>query len=99
MDDAEKSRKKLEWLNSKWTQPRICPICNSTSWSVDQYSAAVPLWQASTLTLSPIYPLTSIHCNVCGYTMFFNDVIMGLSEPANIEPKKEGSEPKKEEAK
>jgi hypothetical protein len=98
MDDREKEQKKLIWLNSKWTQSRNCPICNSASWTIDKYSAAVPLWQESTLALSPVYPLTVIHCTVCGYTMFFNDVIMGLSEPANIEPKKE-SEPKKEEAK
>ena len=79
--DDDRRTKILTWIDKNWNQDRKCPICNSRSWNVNDITGAVPTFKNETVTLSEVFPFIIVGCNVCGYSLFFNEVVMGLSPP------------------
>src|SRR5262245_17440369 len=80
----------MEWLGKNWHTPKVCPICCSNSWIISDSLVALYHLLADGLLRSggPLYPLFSVTCGVCGYTLLFNSVIAGLT----IEEPKKNSE-------
>ena len=73
------------WLNENWLKPRRCPICGDTQWGIAPTFAQIP---AATVGLLDARqrsnPCVALISRKCGYTMFFNAIVMGLL------PKSEG---------
>ncbi len=76
--DREKAE---EWLTSQWSGLKECPICQQNIWnmpnelvSVNEYRGAGVMALGSTAS----FPFVMVVCSFCGYTMFFNAVVMGL---------------------
>lgn len=63
------------WLiERKYPLPR-CPICDSHSWLLAR--DIVQLEQYRPID-NGVYPVAKVHCKTCGYTMFFDAVVVGL---------------------
>jgi hypothetical protein len=70
----------LDWTKKHWKSSGACPICGSTNWNIgDHLVLPITLGKDSSLMLGgPGYPHVLLISNPCGYTIFFNAVIMQL---------------------
>lgn len=74
--------KVVNWLNSQWQGPKLCPICKNNNWSVSEKPVELREFHGPGLVVGgPIYPLISITCKVCGHMLLFNAIIAGLLVP------------------
>lgn len=78
MTDDDMMKRKIDWINSKWVGEKKCPICQNIAWNFNKDSAALSITKGLDIQLGTFYPLTVVNCKVCGYTIFFNEVIMGF---------------------
>jgi predicted nucleic-acid-binding Zn-ribbon protein len=94
--DAQKFQ---DWLNTKWKGAKQCPICHSNDWNLSPRLVEVREYSGGSLDLGkPVFALVNITCNVCGYTLLFNAVVVGLAKsgkkqtasPKDVEKPKEG---------
>jgi predicted nucleic-acid-binding Zn-ribbon protein len=93
MEYAEYRERAEKWLNSKWTNDKICPLCNTNDWSI----AALAEISMRTTELGRVYtslaiPVIPVTCANCGYVMFISalvtDVLDGAeSERVEVDPK------------
>lgn len=68
-----------EWLAEKWKQDVVCPVSKHNNWIVGDYLVR-PLTETANGTKigGPGFPFAVLICGGCGYTLFFNAVVMGL---------------------
>jgi hypothetical protein len=63
----------IHWIGSKWPEARRgCIVCGENNWGVGDNIVRLQTREG------PAYPSVAVVCNVCGYTMLFNAVRMGL---------------------
>lgn len=88
LSDAEKQLVK-ERLD-KFTLEPICPVCNTSDWLIaDHVVLPIPISGSKQLLLGGVsYPQIMVISTPCGYTRFFNAVVLGVVVAA--EPKKAG---------
>lgn len=70
------------WLNSKWTNNNRCPISGDNSWRVGDFIVHTAAYSGVMMS-GPTYPHVAVICSSCGYTIFFNAVMMGITEARN----------------
>ena len=76
-------------LEAKWTHQRQCPLCKNKKWIPgDNILVIHPYTDPIAIAGGPYYPIVPITCSNCGYTIFINAKILGLSAP-----KEEGEAP------
>ena len=70
--------KKIEKL---WPEPRRCPVCGSTGWSLlDRVMEIREFERGALSTGGKLIPLVSITCSTCGHTLLFNAITLGVVE-------------------
>jgi hypothetical protein len=79
-DEKEALRQQaITWLNQHWLEPRMCPICHTRIWAVnDPIIVDVYSGPERRLLGGPAYVFVPVACSTCAYTMMFNAVQMGL---------------------
>lgn len=72
-------RAKVEaWLEKQdWFREGKCPICGDDHWAVGDHIVQ-PIRFGPMAFGGPSYPQVMLISNKCGYTLYFNAVIMGL---------------------
>lgn len=72
-------------LKDKWVREVDCPICQSNEWVPGQILAQAPEYPSSGLPrfaqigAGRAYPLVAVFCTNCGYTVFFNSLVAGIT--------------------
>jgi hypothetical protein len=87
-----------KFLNEKWKGQKLCPVCQSNKWGVSDKPVELREFTPGAFVVGgPVYPLVSVTCNVCGHTLLFNAIVMGVvdrdtttpsEQPAPAEPPK-----------
>ena len=67
-----------EWIEKVWIGSKKCPICESEEWLVCKISEVREYGGGSFNVGSPVMPVIPVICNICGYTMLFNAIKMGI---------------------
>jgi hypothetical protein len=100
----EETKKITDWIFQHWkAQSKTCPVCTSNAWTVGPYlvdvRSRVP--GGGVIVGGPVYPEAVLVCLVCGYTMFFNALTMGVvkEKPKEKEKVEENLEQKAQEEK
>ena len=75
------------WLRAHWTQGFKCPVSGHENWVVGDYVVQSPLMSPTTGFPVPglTYPFVPVFCGACGYTLFFNAVMIGIWRAASPE--------------
>lgn len=69
------------WIDEHWKGQRKCPICENSRWSIGEVVGEVQQMHVNRRLLGEsLYPLVVVTCAVCGYTLMFNAVVIGLLE-------------------
>jgi hypothetical protein len=66
------------WLKSHWVQSRNCPICGDIQWGIGPTLVQMPVSALGRHAAPRTNPCVSLVSRKCGFTMYFNAVIMGL---------------------
>ena len=85
----EERNKAAEWFRTHWTQNYPCPVSGDNKWAIAEH-LIMPITSAGAggLLLGGVgYPQIMIICGGCGFTLYFNAVMIGIVVPA--EPPKE----------
>lgn len=72
-EHLERKQELVDRLTRRWSQPRTCPICASSSWQVDDGATV----RADTGGAYPLFPVT---CQTCGYVFFVNLAVAGAGD-------------------
>jgi len=84
-------QKVVAWLNEQWGGPKVCPVCGHNDWAIlERVWEAREYRKGGLVVGGEILPLISIMCNVCGYTMMFNAIAVGLVERAEKKEEEHG---------
>lgn len=76
--DIEKA---MAWIDEHWKGKKACPICENTKWLVGDAAGEVrAMPENARLVSGSKYPLVLVTCQVCGYTLLFNAIVIGLVE-------------------
>lgn len=67
-----------KWLARAWTEPALCPLCNSNEWAVGFVVELRSFAQGRLAQMSPTIPVFPVSCNVCGYTFTVNALVAGV---------------------
>jgi|GEM_PF-591601 len=82
MEQKITKEKIVEWLNRQWQGPKICPICRNNNWHIIENPVELREFHGGTLVVGgPVYPLISVTCSICGYTLLFNAIVARLLIP------------------
>ncbi len=75
----EKQEKAIKWLEEKWKNKQ-CECCGENDWEVLDHLVTPVRYDESGISLSNVrlIPQIIIVCINCGYTKYFNSVIMGI---------------------
>jgi predicted nucleic-acid-binding Zn-ribbon protein len=74
------------WWQKHWHGPVACPICQSNDWDTGTHVAQAPRHgEYAFLFGTNTYPYIVVMCKICGYTLFFNAVKVGVVEPYSPE--------------
>jgi|SRR6266851_7287524 len=65
------------WLKDYWPQRR-CPICQQSNWGLIPQFAHLSLGPLGPQLRPRTMPCVALMCNVCGHTVLFNALKMGL---------------------
>jgi len=80
-----------EWLNKHWRDGRQCPICQNSNWNISNMLYEFRVFHDGNLVIGgPVYPAVAVTCNVCGHTLFFNALKIGIIKSPQGEDKKNG---------
>ena len=80
----------LKWLNHNWQGQKLCPICQKNNWNISDTVYEIREFQGGGLVVGgPVYPTIGVICNVCGHTLFFNALKLGIIKGP---PKKDGGD-------
>jgi hypothetical protein len=83
LTNEEKARI-TKWINDKWIgNNQLCPICGNSNWVLgDHLVQPVTIGDHNSLMLGGAgYPQVMLISPTCGYTMFLNAVIIGITAP------------------
>jgi len=81
MELSEEQRAKiLEWFDSKWPIPNICPVCNSEQWGILDRVFRFPEFNPPIHRLEMNVPVILLVCQICGYILFFSAEAVGIIE-------------------
>lgn len=83
--DAEITDKRIEVdfnriaqiLEEKWPEPRKCPICSNENWDISNRIFTL----RGVFKLSEAYPVVAVTCTNCGFSRFFNLIVLGILKP------------------
>lgn len=78
----------IKKLNSFWKEIPICIVCKNNVWTIADMVFELREFHGGTLVLGgggKIYPVVTMMCERCGYTMFFNALSLGLYKPEEKE--------------
>lgn len=73
----EQQQKAIEWLESHWTKPKECEICNHNKWDVLQ-DVVTPAIFTGGFAIGTAYPQFMLMCRKCGLTKYFNAIHSGI---------------------
>jgi hypothetical protein len=78
----EEKAKISKWLQEKWPGEAKCPISGHDEWILADRLVSPLTRRKNAVTIGgPTYPLVMIICEGCGYTLFFNAVLIGIEAP------------------
>ncbi len=87
LEDREKIRQVFE--RYKGATDSKCPICGSDIWILGEH-VVMPVSSGANNTIffgGPVYPQVMLVSKECGYTRFFNAVLLGIVDPKLSEQK------------
>ena len=75
------TRKVEEWLDDKWSGAKECPVCGNNAWNIVPHTYETREFKGGDLVLpGSVIPHVVVMCNVCGYTVLFNAIAVGVAE-------------------
>jgi hypothetical protein len=82
------------WLDERWVvQSRACPISGHREWIVADHLVHIFRYTPRGFVIGgPTYPHAAVICRGCGYTLFFNAVMIGLVPAGSEKESKAGEE-------
>lgn len=67
------------WLAEKHVGLPHCPVSQDGNWALADHVVELRRYEKGSLYVGgPVYPMVMVVCKTCGYTMFFNAVLIGL---------------------
>jgi hypothetical protein len=67
------------WWEQHWKGPILCPICKSNDWHTYPHLVRIIRDANDALFGGTIaYPQVAVACNICGHSIMFNAVKIGL---------------------
>jgi hypothetical protein len=88
LSEAEK-RQIIEKINKLWIgSAKNCPICQSNKWTLADHivSSNIATAGAGLIVGGPTYPCVMLISEPCGYTIYFNAVVLGVVTPPGGKP-------------
>jgi predicted nucleic-acid-binding Zn-ribbon protein len=73
---VEQKNKFVNYLNSKWPEPQLCPICKAQNWVIP--SSIYEIREVKPKDKFRFAPLIQVICNNCGHTLLFNAIVSGI---------------------
>jgi ribosomal protein S27AE len=71
----------IEHLKKKWPG-KSCPMCGGEKWIVGDDMYAVCMFANGALQLGgKMFPMVSVVCGNCGFTVWINGIVSGLFKP------------------
>jgi hypothetical protein len=71
--------KALQWLDSKWTNGRICPIDGNNNWTVSHTFEMREFRGGDMYMGGPVLPVFGVTCSTCGFTHFFSAIMANVA--------------------
>jgi hypothetical protein len=71
----------IQKLQTVWSEPRDCPICRKNDWTIVDKIYEIREFYEGNFVIGgggAIFPLIAVVCKVCGYTLFFNAILLGI---------------------
>lgn len=82
----EEKDKIKTWLENKTKNP-ACPVCNDPNWVIGDHLVQPMNGASGGLVIGGVtYPQVMIISTNCGYTRYFNAVVMGIARPGSPPP-------------
>ena len=82
MEGAQIDKAKAQaWLQDHWAGSKQCPISDENNWVIGDH-AVQPNTYLPGVGVGiggPGYPVIMVICGGCGYTMYFNAVMIGVT--------------------
>ena len=73
------ARDAIKWIEAHWNGEPLCPVCNNNNWVLGRTILEMrPFLKGKLSTSGFIYPAVVFTCNVCGNTLFFNAIRLGI---------------------
>jgi hypothetical protein len=80
----EERVKVSEWLKVHWKQPLICPVSGHNEWALADHVVQPLINSGAGIMLGgSSYPQVMVVCRGCGYTVYFNAIMIGIF-PAGV---------------
>ena len=76
----EQKNKFIKFINEKWPEPQICPVCKAQQWVIPDFIYEVHEVRPRNVRMTKMTPLIEIICGSCGYTIFLNAFVSGIYE-------------------
>jgi hypothetical protein len=84
-------------LDKVWPEPRRCPVCGKTDWTLLDRVMELREFERGSLSVGgKLIPLITLTCATCANTVLFNAIGLGVVEsqpPASQKPAREGVAP------
>ncbi len=78
-EDKEKIQK---WLKEKWKASNLCPISQDNKWIINDYvTTPMNFGGGGMIVGGQVTPQIMMICASCGYTLYFNAMVMGILKP------------------
>lgn len=82
--DQQKLNEYLKTLN-----PHVCPLCGKGPWIIGDTIFYLNEYNENMVAIGgPSFPVLPLVCSTCGYTIFINTIVTGLSSAAPSEDNK-----------
>jgi len=79
-----------KWLNDNWVGKKLCPCCSVNDWTISDTVFEFRAFHGGGLVVGgSVYPAVGIVCNICGYTLFYNAIKIGIVKPEPLQKKPE----------
>jgi len=82
----EEKQKVTQWIVEHWSVVTTsCPICGSKDWELSEHLVQpLTFSTGSVLVGGASYPQAMLISKKCGYTMYFNVMVMGIVQPPSF---------------
>ena len=83
LDDNQKEIL-IQKLQAIWPEPRNCTICRENDWIIVDKIYEIREFYGGSFVIGgtgAILPIVAVICKICGHTIFFNAISLGLVEP------------------